>query len=140
MANHIDSYKKYQQVQINTASRMKLVLMLYNAAIGAMKKAIHSLEQEDVEGKGKCLIKAQDIILELMVSLDLEVGEMATNLQRLYLYCYRRLIEANINMDPKPIEEVIGLMSKLQDAWEKIVAEEDVGKDPKQSSEIAMFG
>jgi flagellar protein FliS len=118
-------YKQYNQVQIKTANRGKLIVMLYQGAIRFMKKALLFLEQKDMEGKGNALIRAQDIILELTYALDqnlLDQGdELAMNLQRLYLYSYRRLVHANVHMETEPIEEVIKLMENLLGAWEQII-------------------
>lgn len=125
--------KQYRQVQIKTASKGNLVLLLYRGAIKFMNKAIVQLESKDLEGKGTSLMRAQDIVLELMYSLDDKMlGEhnpLAVNLQSLYLYAYRRLVHANVHMDPKPIEEVITLLQNLLDAWEKVVANEGSGAD-----------
>ena len=119
------AHKRYNQVQIKTANRGKLIVMLYQGAIRFMKKAMLLLEQKDLEGKGNALIRAQDIILELTYALDqklLDQGdELALNLQRLYLYSYRRLVHANVHMETQPVEEVIGLMENLLVAWEQVV-------------------
>jgi flagellar secretion chaperone FliS len=119
------AFKQYNQVQIKTANRGKLIVMLYQGAIRFMKKAMLFLEQNDIEGKGNALIRAQDIILELTYALDqklLDQGdELALNLQRLYLYSYRRLVHANVHMETEPIEEVIKLMENLLGAWEQII-------------------
>jgi flagellar protein FliS len=139
-------YKQYNQVQIKTANRGKLIVMLYQGAIRFMKKAILHLEQRDMEAKGNALIRAQDIILELTYALDQESldrgDELALNLQRLYLYSYRRLVHANINMDPAPINEVIGLMENLLEAWEQIVQGEgsQAGGVAPVSSGLAVTG
>jgi flagellar protein FliS len=123
--------KQYRKVQIKTANKGNLILLLYRGAIKFMNKAIGQLESKDLEGKGNSLIRAQDIVLELMYSLDDKMlGEgnpLAVNLQSLYLYAYRRLVHANVHMDPKPIEEVITLLQNLLDAWEKVVASEGSG-------------
>ena len=123
--------KQYRQVQIKTANKGNLILLLYRGAIKFMKKAIEQLESKDLEGKGNSLMRAQDIVLELMYSLDDKMlGErnpLAVNLQSLYLYAYRRLVYANVHMDVEPIEEVIALLQNLQDAWEKVVANEGDG-------------
>jgi len=125
------AYKQYNQVQIKTANRGKLIVMLYQGAIRFMKKAILNLEQKDMEGKGNALIRAQDIILELTYALDQESldrgDELALNLQRLYLYSYRRLVHANVRMEVEPIQEVIGLMGELLEAWEQILQSEGGG-------------
>ena len=122
------AYKQYNQTKIKTANKGKLIVMLYQAALKAMKKALLLLEKKDMEGKGEQLIKAQDIILELMYALDPQMvdsgNELAVNLQRLYLYSYRRLVHANINLEPAPINEVIVLLNNLLGAWEEVVASE----------------
>ncbi len=141
------AYKQYNQVQIKTANRGKLIVMLYQGAIRFMKKAILHLEQKDMEGKGNALIRAQDIILELTYALDqqlLEKGdELAVNLQRLYLYSYRRLVHANMRMEKEPIEEVIKLMENLLQAWEQVVqgeGGEPGGETPAASSGLVLTG
>ncbi len=127
------AYKQYNRVQIKTANRGKLVVMLYQGAIRFMKKAMLLLEQKDLEGKGNALIRAQDIILELTYALDqklLDQGdELALNLQRLYLYSYRRLVHANVHMETEPVEEVIGLMENLLVAWEQVVSGDGGGNN-----------
>ena len=121
-------YHQYSQVQIKTANKGKLIVMLYQGAIRFMKKAILLIEKKDMEGKGNCLIRAQDIILELLYALDqkmIENGdELALNLQRLYLYAYRRLVQANLRVDVQAIEEVVDLMANLLEAWEQVASGE----------------
>ena len=138
--------RQYSQVQIRTANKGKLIVMLYQGAIRHMKKAIMQLEEKEIEAKGKSLIKAQDIVLELLYALDpgmlKEGDELAQNLQRLYLYCYRQLVQANIQMDVKLIEEVISLLDNLLGAWEQVVAQPD--RDPGVSGDqpqgVALTG
>ena len=124
--NRSPRHRQYNEVQIKTANKGQLIVLLYQGALRNMRKALLQLEEKDMEGKGNSLIKAQDIILELMCALDqsmLEEGnELAANLQRLYLYCYRQLVQANLKMAPKPIEEVIELLANLLEAWEQVAA------------------
>ena len=107
-----------------------------------MNKAILQLEKKDMEGKGNSLIRAQDIVLELLYSIDEgmlnEGNELAHNLQRLYLYGYRRLVHANLHMDPEAVREVIELLANLLEAWEKVTsgqAEEEDGAPTDVSAE-----
>ncbi|MBT7595096.1 MAG: flagellar export chaperone FliS [Gemmatimonadetes bacterium] len=124
--NRSPQHRQYNAVQIKTANKGQLIVLLYQGALKNMKKALLQLEEEDMEGKGNSLIKAQDIVLELMYALDQgmldEGNELAANLQRLYLYCYRQLVQANLKMDPKPIGEVIELLANLLEAWEQVAA------------------
>ena len=134
--------RQYSEVQIKTANRGKLIVLLYQGAVRFMRKAQMQLDDKDMEGKGNSLIRAQDIILELLYALDpqmLESGnELAVNLQRLYLYSYRRLVHANINLDPEPINEVILLLNNLLEAWEKVVASE-AGRDMQAPAGPSML-
>jgi flagellar protein FliS len=120
-------YGRYRQVQIATASRGKLILMLYQGAINSLKKSIELLDKKDYMGKGDCIIKAQDILMELNLALDMSAGEIAHSLRSLYVYMYRRLIDANMNKDTAPIQEAIRIMSNLYQAWEQVVTEKDDG-------------
>ena len=116
-------HTKYKQMQINTASPGKLILMLYQGAIGALKKASDLLDKKDYGGKGDCLIKAQDIIMELNMALDMSAGEVSSSLRQLYTYIHRRLVDANLNMEKQGIEESISLLEGLYEAWGKAVQE-----------------
>jgi len=137
------NYKQYNQVQIKTANKGKLIIMLYQGAIKFMKKALMLLEKKDMEGKGNCLIRSQDIILELLYALDQKMldsgNDLALNLQRLYLYSYRQLVQANVQMDPKPIEDVIGIMENLLEAWENVIAAECKGAEPSSAATGVVF-
>lgn len=138
-------YKQYSQVQIKTANKGKLIIMLYQGAIRFMKKSLLLIEKKDMEGKGNSLIRAQDIILELLYAVDQKMidsgNELALNLQRLYLYSYRRLVQANIHVDPKAIEEVVGLMANLLEAWEQVAGGERQSEDAAApASGVALTG
>ena len=136
-------HNQYNQVQIKTANKGKLIVMLYQGAIRFMKRALILLEKKDMEGKGNALIRAQDIVLELLYSLDqglLDQGdELALNLQRLYLYSYRRLVHANVHLDTDAVDEVIKLMENLLQAWEQVV-DGDSGTGQTPSPGVALTG
>ncbi|MBT3346346.1 MAG: flagellar export chaperone FliS [Gemmatimonadetes bacterium] len=142
--NRSPGHRQYNAVQIKTANKGQLIVLLYQGALRNMRKALLQLEGKDMEGKGNSLIKAQDIILELMCALDQsmlnEGNELAANLQRLYLYCYRQLVQANLKMTPKPIEEVIELLANLLEAWEQVAANggTDGGGSPQPT--VALTG
>lgn len=114
---------QYKQAQIATASQGQLLLMLYDAAIFSMEKAIQELEA-DVKVKkydiiNNNLIKTQDIIGELISTLDIEKGgEIAQSLQSLYGYFIKQLLKANLDKDAKPIKEVVGFFKELKESWE----------------------
>jgi len=111
----------YQKIQVTTADRLKLVVMLYDGAISYLKTAIKYLEENDMAAKGIYISKAQDIIDELNNSLNMnEGGEIASTLRKIYNFLYFYLVKANLKKDPKMIQEVIDILSSLRDAWDEI--------------------
>lgn len=124
MAASLRKYGQYRQVQVNTASPGKLIVLLYQGAIRAMKQALDLIDKKDYEGKGNSLIKAQDIMMELNLALDMNAGgEISKSLRQLYVYMYKRLIDANLEMNKDYIQECIHIMTGLLDAWESAVQE-----------------
>ena len=134
-----NNFGRYRKVQISTASRGKLILMLYQGAINSLKKSIELLEKKDYAGKGECIIKAQDIVMELNLALDMNGGEIARSLRSLYFYVYKQLIDANIQKDTGLIEESIRILTNLYEAWEQVVkGEMDGGMGGLQGSRISI--
>lgn len=110
--------QSYQDNSVNTASGPQLTLMLYNGCIRFINHGIKALEQEDHEAKNINLQKAQDIIRELMLTLDPEV-EMSNQLMPLYDYIHHRLQEGNIKNDAELIKEGLELVTEFRDTWKE---------------------
>lgn len=116
----------YAQVGVESAvmsaSPHQLVVLLFDGALSAMKKAAILIEQGDIPGKGQALTKAINIINNgLRAGLDHEVGgELTANLDSLYDYMTRRLLQANLHNDLAAIDEVNLLLSNIADAWKEI--------------------
>ncbi|HHX75148.1 MAG TPA: flagellar export chaperone FliS [Firmicutes bacterium] len=110
-------YQAYQQNMVGTVSPEQLVLMLYNGALRFLKQAQKSIMQHNIEETHSNLVKAQDIISELMLNLDMSQGEIAASLHALYDYMHRRLLDANMKKDIALLEEVAWLLTELRDTW-----------------------
>lgn len=111
----------YRENAVTTQSRGRIIVLLYDGAIKFLRQAVDCLQQEDWAGKGVFINKAIAIIDELDTSLDTENGgEIAGNLRRLYDFMRRRLSQANMQRDPKAVEEVIALLEDLNGAWKAI--------------------
>jgi len=118
-------YNQYKQTQITTANQGKLIVMLYDGAIKFLNIAIDNMNPKTYDVVNNNIIKAQDIITELLLSLNMEEGgEVAQNLFSLYMYFKRQLLEANIKKDPEIIKHIIKLLKELRDAWDQISATE----------------
>jgi flagellar protein FliS len=109
-------------IAVETASPHKLISMLYEGAILAIVKAKAYMQNGEIAAKGESISRAMAIInLGLLASLDTSVGgELAQNLQMLYEYMSRTLLEANIENNPSKLDEVSGLLRDLKGAWDAI--------------------
>ena len=107
------------------ADKGLFLLLLYDKAISCMEEALDLIDAGDMIGKCDRLIRAQDIVLELSDALDKGTGEIAQNLERLYLYVYRRLIAGNNRLDRDAIMEARSLMNELYEAWQAVILGRD---------------
>ena len=121
----------YKETRIKTASQGQLIIMLYSEAVRQLDLALDLLETSDsrkrdpgrIEKISKAVVKTQEIVAELMVSLDFEQGgDIARNLFSLYTWFNRELMEANINQDKQRISSVRYLIDELRGAWQEIAA------------------
>lgn len=113
-------YQKYQNSSIMTASKEELTLMLYNGAIKFCNQAIEGIENKDMQKAHTCNIKAQNIISELQVTLDKRFV-YATQINDLYDFIKRLLIEGNMEKDSEKIKQALGLIRKFRDLWIEIM-------------------
>ncbi|MDY6941647.1 MAG: flagellar export chaperone FliS [Pseudomonadota bacterium] len=117
--------KAYQQVgtqsAVDNASPHRLISMLMDGALERVAAAKGLMQHGDVAGKGLQISKAIAIVDGLRMSLDLEAGgEIAANLDNLYEYIGRVLLQANLNNNPTQLDEVADLIHELKGAWEAI--------------------
>ena len=110
--------KAYHKTSVETASKEKILLMLYEGCIRNLRKAKAAMEAKNWAEKGAHLGKAQDIINELTNSLNFEIGgEIANQLQGLYLHLFEQTTKANIENDPQKITHCIKIMETLYKGW-----------------------
>jgi flagellar secretion chaperone FliS len=115
-------YSKYQKTQVTTASKGKILLMLYEGAIRFIKKAKVAMGEKQIAEKGKYISKTTAILSELMATLDFKAGgKLAADLENLYVFMIDKLIEANINNDVKCLDVVENLLVTLYTAWKDVV-------------------
>ena len=118
-------YAEYKKTQIETATPEQLILMLYDGAIKFLVQAkikINNKDPKKIEECNNSLIRAQDIIYELIKSLDMERGgDIAQNLFSLYEFMLHQLMQANMDKDPKPITVVLTMIKDLRDTWTEVM-------------------
>lgn len=119
-----NAYQKYKDTSVQSASREKILLLLYEGAIKYVKKALIAIEQKDISERGLNIGRAYDIILELNNTLDHKVGgEISKSLEQLYNFLTDKLTEANIKGEAAPLEAVLKILNTLYSGWSDAIAQ-----------------
>ena len=126
MVNAAEAYKRQQ---IMTATPEALTLMLYNGCLKFMSEGMEALEKKDYEQANTSIQKAENIISEFRVTLNMDY-EISHQLFPLYNYVYDRLVEGNMKSDPSKIEEAKGIITELRDAWAQAMKKARAEKGP----------
>ncbi|UCF98264.1 MAG: flagellar export chaperone FliS [Spirochaetaceae bacterium] len=135
--------RSYKETQIKTATPGKLILMLYDGAIKHLNQALQDMSNEHrrYDSISNSLIKAQDIIAELMISLDFDRGgEIAKSLFGLYVFMNRRLLDGNIQKDRTPVEQVRTLLTELRSAWAEVAEKAGTSAGSNQARGVNIAG
>jgi len=125
--NPMLALRQYQKVgaqaQVSEASPHRLVQMLMEGGLDRIAQAKGAMERNDIPGKGLLISKAIGIIGGLREGLDLEnKADEVGQLDNLYAYMMKRLVEANVQTDPKILDEVAGLLRTVKEGWDAIAA------------------
>ncbi len=120
------AYQNYQKQEVEGASKGKVVVLLYEGAIRFLRKANKAIDKKSIEEAHNNIIKAENILYELMSTLNMDAGEIATNLMRIYDFMIWQLIEANKAKDKEKINSVINLLTPLCNAWKQIADKESI--------------
>lgn len=109
---------QYKQNTVNTATPEELTLMLYKGAIKFINIGKIGIENGDTEKAHEAIIRAQDIIVELNASLNMDY-DISKELRNIYEFMIDRLVDANIQKETKSLEEVLELLIELKDTWKE---------------------
>ena len=136
MQRGVNAYAKVGlETSVISASPHKLIVMLYDGALAAIKSAASHMAAGNIAEKGAAISKALDIINNgLRASLDKKAGgEIASNLDSLYVYMTERLLTANLQNKSSLLDEVQTLLADLRDAWMQI------GEKPAAPSAMSHY-
>jgi flagellar secretion chaperone FliS len=125
--------QKYKQTSVQSASREKILLMLYEGAIRFVKQAMIAIDKKDIADRGMNIGRAYDVVMELNNSLNHEIGgEIAKNLEQLYMFITEQLTKSNATGQKKPLEDALKVLETLYSGWveavEKIKREENANR------------
>jgi flagellar protein FliS len=134
----------YKETRIKTASQGQLIIMLYDEAVKHLDRGLELLGMNEkgkkdpgkIEQISKSILKTQEIITELIVSLDFEQGgEIAKNLFALYTWFNKELLEANVKQDIRRLTIIRNMVNELRGAWNEIAI-----KTPAENKAVVSGG
>jgi flagellar protein FliS len=112
------------QTGVTEASPHRLIQMLLDGALDKIARAKGAMQRGQIEEKGSNITSAGSIVLGLRSSLDMDAGgELAVNLDSLYDYMFRRLMDAHINNEEAALDEVASLLREIKQGWDAIPQE-----------------
>ena len=120
-----EAREAYLQSMVEGASREELLIMLLDGAAKFMAKAEEAFDEEKWDEVHNQLCRVQNIYIELMVSLDMESGDFAKNLNELYGFTNELLIKANIDRDRESFEQAKILVEDVREIWKEAVGKLD---------------
>lgn len=112
-----NAYSAYKNNSVNYASKEQLLLMLCDGAVKYAKMGRQAIADKDVMKAHESLVRTQDIITELMITLDTSAGEWAEQLFAVYDFIKQGLAEGNMKKDVQKLDEVIPLIEDIRDMW-----------------------
>jgi flagellar protein FliS len=104
--------------EIGQSFPSRLVVMLYDEAIGSLGAAVEAIGRGDIEGRFNATARTAEVISQLYLALDMEQGGViAQNLGALYNFILCQLPEVNFRNDPTVAEQTITLLKPLRQSW-----------------------
>ena len=126
---------EYLKTKVMTAAPEQLTMMLYDGVVKFAEQGREALSNKDYENSYKLLTKAQNIVSEFMTTLKDEVDpELCGKMRALYMFCYERLIMANLKRDLQKLDEAIKILNYMRETWKLLlekISTEGYGDTPE---------
>ena len=133
MLNPKHSYKAYSKTDVNTSDQLTLIIMLYDGLLRFLKKAMVKIEENDLEAAHNYFVRSKDIVNELLSTLHAERGgDIGKNLRELYLYMFRRIVEANLKKDIEITKDVYHVAKTLHEGWIQLKSRQQNQETPNK--------
>ncbi|AOM81934.1 Flagellar biosynthesis protein FliS [Salisediminibacterium beveridgei] len=132
-------YQQYKQNTVDTKSPGELTLMLYDGCLKFIKRAEVAITDKQIEVKNEHLLKAQNIIRELMLTLNTEIT-VSQDMMMMYDYILSQLIEANTKNDLDALKEAEKYVSEFRDTWKEVIKVDRQQRHTGETSSEAANG
>lgn len=120
--------QNYLRTRVMTATPEQIQMMLFDGAVRFAELGKAALAARNFEQSYTNISKCQRIVTELTVTLKPDLApDLCRNLSSLYGYIYKKLVEANVDHEPKPLEEAIELLKYQRETWSMLL--EKIGKE-----------
>ena len=117
MSAYAPAPNAYRESAVLTATPEQLVVMLYDGANRFLTQSAIAMRDGRAGLAGEKLRRAEAIIDELLATLDMSVGEIAQQLQALYVFFKEHLMAARLKQDAGKVDEVAHFMRELRSSW-----------------------
>jgi len=114
------AYDQYKRTSVETVAPEKLLLMLYDGALKNIHSAKNAIAQMDVNLAHNEIMKAEEIVLELMCTLNMEY-EVSQSLYLLYDFLYNQLVQSNAGKDVELLSQVEQFLMELKQTWQEAI-------------------
>ena len=130
-----DPARAYRESAVRGASPVGLIVILYEEVIRSLRRAMRSLQENNIEQKTLALTHALEVISHLQVTLNFKAGgEVANSLSHFYNMARAKIIEANLSLDRGVLESVVTDFSALAQAWQE--ADKTIGNANISSEDV----
>jgi flagellar protein FliS len=133
MQENLMMYEKYKKTSAETISPGRLLIMLFDGAINSVQAALEDINSQRVAEAHKNIVKAQDIVLELRNTLNMDYS-VSASLWELYDYLYRELVEANVHKDGLILEKILPFFSELRQTWQEAARQAGPGSAVREQN------
>lgn len=111
----------YLETAVRTAAPQKLRLLLIEGAIRFAETARRHWQNDEFEDACEAMIRAQNIVTELMTSVNRDENpELGNKIVGIYLYIFRTLIEASLEHDEKKLDDAIRVLHEERQTWQEV--------------------
>lgn len=114
--NVMNATNEYKKQSIMTSTKEELTLTLYNGCLKFINDGIIDIENKRFESANTNIQRAQDIVIELICTLDMNM-EISANMKLLYEYAYNKLLDGNVEKKAEHLKEALDIIREFRDAW-----------------------
>ena len=113
--------RQYRRAAAHSATPVGLVVLLYEAALDSLYRAVRAQEAGNIEERTTHLNRVLAVLGELQAALDFERGgEVARSLRDFYHFAHARLLEGSVRSSKEILVQVTEQFRLLRDAWQQV--------------------